>query len=172
MGGIHLVEPVEHPEATTGVGRPVVRFQVIEGTNAEAEGLVQATSGLMVEPEEGRVTIITLEMLEWLVNDPDIDIQLTEDEIMDRSKGDGLSRIILILQSSWFIVQCIARRVQGLDISQLKLTTLALASLNGVTFMMWWDKPLGVKTPVRVYLKRKLTDVERKVVGVSSFFRR
>jgi len=36
---------------------------------------------------------------------------------------------------------------------QLELTTLALASLNGITFL-WWDKPLGAQDIVRVRLKR------------------
>ena len=184
MGGFHLVEPVEEnstsPEETTrteqveAASNDVVTVQPkstpsVEGTNADAEkGLVPP--GNKLKPKEGRVTILTLEMLEVLVKDPEIEIQVTEDEITQRSKGDGLSKAIFILQSSWFIVQCIARRVQGLSLTHLELTTLALASLNGITFILWWDKPLGAQTLVRVYLKRKLTDAERNVEGVSDFF--
>jgi len=47
---------------------------------------------------------------------------------------------------------------------------LALASLNGIMFVLWWDKPLGAQTILRVYLKCKLTDAERNSAGVSNFF--
>ena len=142
----------------------------VEGTNADAErGPLPSRNE--DKHEEGRVTILTLEMLEELViKDPKFEIQVTEDEITDRSKGDGLSKFIFILQSSWFMLQCLARRIQGLNISQLELTTLALASLNGITFILWWHKPVNARTPVRVNLKRKLTDAERKSEGVSDLF--
>jgi len=109
-------------------------------------------------------------MLDELAKDPEFKIQVTEDEIADRSKGNALSKIIFMLQSSWFILQYLACRAQGLSSTQLELTTLALASLNGITFLLWWDKPVGAQMPVRVYLNRKLTEAERKVEGVSDFF--
>jgi len=100
-------------------------------------------------------------MLRELVKDPEFKIQITEEEITHRSRGDALSKLIFILQSTWFILQCIGRRFQGLDLTQLELTTLALASLNGITFGLWWNKPLGAQAVVRICLKRKLTDSER-----------
>src|SRR5258707_1598794 len=97
----------------------------------------------------GRVTILTLDLLEKLIaEDAEFKIPITEGEITDRSKGDALSKLILILQSTWFILQCVVRRTQGLDLTQLELTTLALASLNGITFALWWDKPLGATSAV------------------------
>ena len=146
MGGIHLVEP-----ALVETGCP----------STEKRPVHPAT--------KGRVTIMTLEMLEELVKDEAFEIRLTEDEISDRSKGDGLSKFIIILQSSWFIMQCIARHVQGLDLTQLELTTLAMASLNAITFILWWEKPLGAQGNVYVHLNRQLTDKERNVAGVSVF---
>ena len=174
MGGIHLVEPVE---ATTGTERleaasdaqSTASTPLVERTDADAEN-GPAPPGNKAELEEGRVTVLTLEILRELVKDPKFKIRITEDEIADRSKGDALSKTIFILQSTWFIAQCIARHIQVLDITQLELTTLALASLNGITFILWWHKPLGVQTVVPVYLNRKLTDAERNVRGVSDFF--
>ena len=157
MGGIHLVEPIE--------GNSTLASPTSDGVPATAD----AENGAL-KPKEGRVTILTLEMLEELVKDPEFEIQVTEDEISHRSKGDALSKIIFILQFSWFTTQCIARRAQGFDLTQLELITLAVASLNGITFVLWWDKPLGAQTLVRVYLKRKLTDAERNVRRVSGFF--
>jgi hypothetical protein len=153
MGGFHLVEPVEEPpEAITGT----------QGTETDTE-----RGHAPGKKPEGRVTILTLEMLRDLVHRPDFEIRMTEAEVADKSKGDALSKVIFTLQSSWFISQCIARRVQGLSLTQLELTTLALASLNGITLFLWLDKPLGVQAPVRVYMKCRLTDEERKAGEVS-----
>ena len=77
---------------------------------------------------------------------------ITAAEIQDRAKGDFLSKSIANLQTSWFIIQCIARGIQGLAITELELVTLALASLNGVIYYFWWDKPLDVNEPVQLYL--------------------
>jgi len=174
MGGFHLVEPVvASPEATTSgtqqTGSDVVNVQststVTPSTQADAEE-GRAPSGNNPEPE-GRITILTLEMLQELLvkleRPGEFRIRITEEGIADRSKGDALFKIILIVQSSWFIIQCIARHIQGLSLTQLELTTVALASLNGITFFLWWDKPLGVQDPVRVYTNRNLTDLERDV---------
>ena len=84
---------------------------------------------------------------------------ITEDEISDRSKGDGLSKFSLflfffILLTSWFIAQCIARYVQGLDLTQMELTTLAMVSLDG---LLRWQKPLGARAIVRVDHTRQLS---------------
>jgi len=87
---------------------------------------------------------------------------ITAAEIHDKARGDFLSKAIVILQSLWFIVQCIARGKQGLALTELELVTLALASLNGVMYYFWWDKPLGVKEPIKVYPSN--VDPPKKVI--------
>ena len=77
----------------------------------------------------------------------------TEAEIDDRSKGDALSKGIALLQITWFIIQLIARRVQGLTITGLELTTAALAGLNSVMYVFWWNKPKDVRCPVVIRTK-------------------
>ena len=102
-------------------------------------------------PAEQRHTVLTLD---YFKAHPDIKIpKIKAADIEDRSKGDALSKIIAILQTSWFIVQCVARGQQRLALTELELVTLALASLNAVTFAIWWHKPLGVQEPVQIYLQ-------------------
>jgi len=174
MGGFHVVEPpevldrsIQLAEANTDMRQPLdlptTSLLLLEETNMET-GIGRGPSEKRLE---GRVTILTLEMLQELVNDPDFEIHMTEEEIMDRSKGDALSKLIFILQSTWFILQCIERRVEGLNLTHLELTTLALASLNGITFLLWWKKPLGAQAIVRIHLKRKLKESERVSQEVS-----
>jgi len=163
MGGFHLVEPIEEgSSASAAENIQSTSTMPIDESNADAEKVASSE-------EDDRVTILTLEMLRELVKDPEFKIRMTEDAITDKSKSDALSKSIFILQTSWFIIQCIARRVQGFNLTRLELTTLALASLNGITSILWWHKPLGAQAPVRMYLKRKLTNVERNT-EVSGFF--
>ena len=91
---------------------------------------------------------------------------ITEEEIDDRSKADGLARGILVLQTTWFIAQCISRTAQGLSITEIELITLAIAALNGLLYFLWWNKPLGVKCCVPVLLLR---GEDRKPVEIPHF---
>jgi hypothetical protein len=76
---------------------------------------------------------------------------ISEKEIQDRSKGDGLSKGLAVVQTTWFIAQCISRKVQGLTITEIELVTVAFAFLNGIMYFLWWNKPVGVTTSVRIY---------------------
>jgi len=80
--------------------------------------------------------------------------RLSKAEIEDRSKGDTISKSVVVLQTGWFVTQCIARGVQGLPVTELELGTVAFAALNFVIYVLWWDKPLNVRRGVRVYKKR------------------
>ena len=78
---------------------------------------------------------------------------ITEKEIQDRSKADIFSKGIVLLQTTWFIVQCVSRFSTQLAVIELEVVTLAFAVLNGITYWLWWDKPSNVRCAVRVYLK-------------------
>ncbi|KAI9459826.1 hypothetical protein F5148DRAFT_961686, partial [Russula earlei] len=49
---------------------------------------------------------------------------------------------LVVLQTGWFVTQCIARGAQDPSITELELVTVAFASLNFVMCLLWWDKPL------------------------------
>ena len=86
---------------------------------------------------------------------------ITEEEIADRSKGDYLSKTIVLFQTTWFIVQCIVRGVCGLDVTELELVTLAFATLTSVIYFFWWDKPLDVRCSIPVQLlKGRLEQIQ------------
>ena len=46
--------------------------------------------------------------------------KISEEDIKDRSKGDILSKLIAILQTTWFILQCIARAQQRLTLTRTR----------------------------------------------------
>jgi hypothetical protein len=103
----------------------------------------QGTALRILEPDE-LMTLFPKGKIAW----PSI----TEEEIQDRSKGDYLSKGIVLIQTTWFIAHCIARGVHGLEITQLEVVTLAFVALTGATSYLWWDKPADVRCSVPVYL--------------------
>ena len=111
--------------------------------------------------------LVSPELFRRLVADAQIDFpMITAREIEDKSKGDILSKTLAILQTTWFMVQCIARGVQGLALTELELVTLALAGLNAATYFFWWHKPLGVQEPIKIYLKK--TEHRKTRVGLQA----
>ena len=77
----------------------------------------------------------------------------SEKDIQDKSKGDSFSKGFAVLQTTWFVSQCIARGVAGLVVTELELATFAFAVLNGILYFLWWNKPLDVFRPVPIYLR-------------------
>ena len=115
--------------------------------------------------------ILSLEWLEELHAGDQIDFpKISEAEIDDRSKGDPLGKGLVVLQTSWFIIQCIARASQQLAVTEMELVTLAFATLNGLMYFYWWNKPLDVRCPVPVYIKATTAQVrpQKKADGPSS----
>lgn len=92
--------------------------------------------------------VIRFETFEKLLKEKHIDLpDLTADEIKDRSKFDNISKGLVLLQLSWFVAQILARAFQRLAITQLEITTAALATMNFVMYYFWWHKPLNAQYP-------------------------
>lgn len=104
-------------------------------------------------------------LAEGKIDFPDI----SEEDIKDRSKSDGLSKGVALLQITWFVMQLITRARQHLVITEIELTTAALAGLNSIMYLFWWSKPLDARSPIVVRtrgLERLLVDrTERKVLN-------
>ncbi|KAG2104333.1 uncharacterized protein F5147DRAFT_579993 [Suillus discolor] len=89
-----------------------------------------------------------------LIREGCIDVPtLTARQIHDKSKGNAISKGLIILQVAWFIMQLITRVIYHLEITQLEVGTLAFAVLNFLTYAVWWNKPLDVQCPHPVYWK-------------------
>lgn len=74
----------------------------------------------------------------------------TGDELSNQSKGDVLSKGVAVLQTVWFVVQCIARLAEHLPLTNLEVMTLAYTVMTMVMYIAWWNKPLNVSCAIRV----------------------
>ncbi|KAJ7843464.1 hypothetical protein B0H13DRAFT_2412615 [Mycena leptocephala] len=72
------------------------------------------------------------------------------EDIMDKSKGDVLSKGLAMVQGLWFTTQCVARVHQRLAVTELEVATLAFAVVNLFIWLLWWDKPLDVQRQIVV----------------------
>jgi hypothetical protein len=85
------------------------------------------------------------------------DLRLIDADIQDKSKGGFLSKGFAVVQTSWFVLQCVARGVERLPVTELEVTTFAFAALNIAIYILWWNKPLAVERPIYV-CKRRLSN--------------
>jgi hypothetical protein len=109
----------------------------------------------LYDSDERPLYPLDLENIEKLVQSGAIDFpNITEKEIEDRNKGDIISKGLAIIQTGWFIMQCIARGAAHLAITELEIMTVAFAVLNLITYVFWWNKPLNVTCPIRIVLKK------------------
>ncbi|KXN85201.1 hypothetical protein AN958_11624 [Leucoagaricus sp. SymC.cos] len=75
---------------------------------------------------------------------------ISEEEINDKSKGDAFTKLVVVLQTSWFIIQCITRWAAHLHITELEIVTLAFAFLNIIIYVVWWNKPQNMGVAIHV----------------------
>lgn len=115
--------------------------------------------------DNGDHTVLPKELDELLSNGA---IRITQNEIKDKGRSDALSKGLVLVQTTWFVIQCIARRIEHLPITELELVTLAFAALNFMTYAVWWNKPQNVECPVRVYRKTQTGEDEDQGRGESS----
>ncbi|KAJ3561193.1 hypothetical protein NP233_g10343 [Leucocoprinus birnbaumii] len=79
---------------------------------------------------------------------------ISEGEINDKSKGDFFTKLVVVIQTTWFIVQCVARWVQHLHVTELEIITLAFAILNIITYILWWNKPQNMRIAIPIHDER------------------
>ncbi|TFK59898.1 hypothetical protein BDN72DRAFT_850992 [Pluteus cervinus] len=76
--------------------------------------------------------------------------RISRREIEDHSKGDALSKAVVAVQTTWFVLECLVRLQQKLPLTELEVGTLAFAILNMFTYGFWWHKPLNVLCPIAI----------------------
>ncbi|TFK62269.1 hypothetical protein BDN72DRAFT_964656 [Pluteus cervinus] len=101
--------------------------------------------------------ILSSSTLIQLLEDGRLDVEelrsVTKEDIEDKSKGDWLSKGLVALQTTWFVCECLARLQQKLPLLELEVVTLAFATLNVLTYALWWHKPLNVNRPIFLHVR-------------------
>ena len=77
--------------------------------------------------------------------------EVSTDQINDKSKADSLAKTLVCIQASWMLVQCIARKVEGLPITLLEINTVMHVVCALCMYLLWLKKPQNVMVPTTVF---------------------
>lgn len=88
----------------------------------------------------------------------------SEAELNDKSKSDGLVKLIALVQLMWLVLQLIARAAQGKPSRQLEIMALAYAVCAVVIYGLSWFKPKDVSQPVVLRAARSPSQAEMETV--------
>ncbi|PSR77132.1 hypothetical protein PHLCEN_2v8040 [Hermanssonia centrifuga] len=140
-----------HPDSEKGTSTRV-RWTLVHGFYAVMGGFVfDASTEPKFLPNSYTRAILTPAGLRVLLeHDPELIPDLSEAEIMDKSKADGLAKALLLFQALWFCTNCVSRLAQGLPLSLLEVTTFAHAFCTFFTYLLWWHKPLNIREPTLI----------------------
>ncbi|KAK0471327.1 hypothetical protein IW261DRAFT_1612181 [Armillaria novae-zelandiae] len=145
MGGLYCARSCRHTAASTSPSFPssLPDFEDVPYFKSEVdEARTEETASSEALIPNALVTLETLECDPiWVEKLAEISLETIE----DKSKRDGMSKTFSIIQSSWFILQSVARIIQHLPITLLEMTALAFAGISMITYFLWWYKPLNVK---------------------------
>jgi len=81
-------------------------------------------------------------------------IAVTSAQVKDKSNASTITKILVLWQALWMIVQIIGRRAQypGIPVTLLELHTCLHAFCAFAMYLMWWDKPVDIDLPTTVHL--------------------
>ncbi|KAL8730391.1 MAG: hypothetical protein Q9181_004675 [Wetmoreana brouardii] len=119
---------------------------------AETEALPHAEKASPTKPNflpngRSRLTLRVKGLKYMAEHAPSLVPDLSEDDIRDKGNADGLAKLLVCLQATWFCVQCIVRLAQKQAISFLELNTFGHAVCALLTYLLWWQKPLDIDSP-------------------------
>ena len=96
----------------------------------------------------------------WLVRKGYLSLpEITAAEIKDKSKANGIAKLVTCLQAAWFVVQCLGRVAQDLPTSPLELLTISYAWCTFAIYAQWGYKPLDVEVPTVLEMKTSMADI-------------
>ncbi|KAF3074338.1 hypothetical protein CFAM422_003741 [Trichoderma lentiforme] len=78
-------------------------------------------------------------------------VYVSKTKIDARSKADQIQKALVLLQVSWMVLQCIARRAYGLPLALLEVHIMVHVVCAVILYLFWFEKPLDVRAPEIVY---------------------
>ncbi|RVX71197.1 hypothetical protein B0A52_04771 [Exophiala mesophila] len=73
--------------------------------------------------------------------------RIRKEDIKDKSKADGLAKLVVCLQAGWMVVQTLARVAYQLPVSLLEVNTIGHVVCATFIYILWWHKPRLIREP-------------------------
>lgn len=104
---------------------------------------------------QGRLTL-TKSGIQWLLlHAKNIFPDLSEADILDKSKASTFVKTLTCLQAFWFCLQCIVRLTMNTSISLLELNVFGHCTCVFIIYAIWWNKPLDVSEPTLLEVENR-----------------
>ena len=118
--------------------------------------------GLRVKsPESDEIMPKRIESLRKAVESGQIkEPPISKEELISRSKSDGVVKLIALLQITWFGLQALFRAIQHLQVTPLEIITVAFVVLAVLTYAIWWNRPQDIEYPIIITLQDAEDGVE------------
>ncbi|KAF9876123.1 hypothetical protein CkaCkLH20_06569 [Colletotrichum karsti] len=95
-----------------------------------------------------RLTLLPRALLFLAEHEPDLIPDIPESSIRDKSKSEGVAKLIAYWQAVWYVAQFASRLGEGWNVTMLELNTLLhVVYALLVYFVFWIHKPLDVTEP-------------------------
>jgi len=104
---------------------------------------------------QGRLTLTREGILLVLRMAPQMFPDLSEAEILDKSKASTLVKTLTCLQAFWFCVQCIMRLTMNSSITLLELNVFGHCVCTFAIYAIWWNKPMDISEPTLLKLEER-----------------
>ncbi|KAH8770334.1 hypothetical protein BGZ57DRAFT_441993 [Hyaloscypha finlandica] len=151
VSGLQYLSAKEGREIMNGIG--ITHWTIVHGHFADSGGFLLCPPDVPPFPVNNRG-------LHYLVKKKYLEAPaISRNEIRDRSKADVFVKLFACIQGFYMIVQCIARRIQNLEISCLELSTVAFAVCTAVSYSLWMNKPLSVEVAVPIEMTITMAQV-------------
>ncbi|KAJ9615135.1 hypothetical protein H2200_001209 [Cladophialophora chaetospira] len=72
-------------------------------------------------------------------------LPVDDKDVQDRSKADGLAKLLICVQVTWLSLECIARKVSHLPLTILEIHTFIHVVCALAIYLIWFKKPLDIK---------------------------
>jgi hypothetical protein len=80
-------------------------------------------------------------------------LYISPQRISDRSKADGLQKSLVLLQVSWMLASCVARKAYGLPLTLLEIHTMVHVVCAVVMYALWFK--VSMETDMGYCLERR-----------------
>ncbi|KAL9128480.1 MAG: hypothetical protein Q9217_002858 [Psora testacea] len=123
-------------------------------------GFYANMGGFILQPKDSQSFPVNSKQLKYLVTCRYIPYpHITAKEVWDKSKQDGFQKTLTMLQTGWFVIQCLGRVIQRIPLTTLELTTFSFVFCTFASYYQWSNKPLDVESPTILHCEISTRDI-------------
>lgn len=149
---IAAIRPIQRSVGLT-VDLHEVKLHPVQDKWSVAQAYCVLMGGLALQTEDGWIYTVSPSNISNFIQAGIISCRNFRDrDIKDKAKADSFAKTFTLLQSTWSVINILARVIYGLPVSLVELTTVSYVACAVFTYAFWWHKPKDMMTPIIMYL--------------------